>query len=492
MNLSFRQAKNIGIGLLLSILLTLGIFSYWTMERTVSRLSSHIENEDRMQLYADINSSLFELTDILYKFTRWEKDDLAMIPPLIKSVISKCKKLSEIDRNHSAEINHLIRNARILKMSAAAYAAELNLGYRSGSTLREMEKHFSDAAVAAIDQSERVMKKIHSESEEGNRALMLSTRKVQKVLGLIVCIGVLWGFIVAFFVSRGILRPINQLIRATSKIAGGDFEEKIPVTSSDEIGLLADSFNRMTEELNRSFAALHKESSERKRYENIVSTSSDLLSFIDKNYIYRALNRAYAEAFQKKYEDILGHSVSDVFGQELFENRIKPKIDICLNGETYQYQAWFDFPGWGKTFLDTVFHPYFGENGDVEGIVVCARNSTEYKKLEMQLVQSQKLESVGQLAAGIAHEINSPMQYVSDNTYFLKNKINRLFDVIEKHEELVEALRSGTVTDELVHEVESVRKEARLDYLKEELPDAIEQSLDMTLPLRTGPLFVLE
>ncbi|TWT34320.1 hybrid sensor histidine kinase/response regulator [Blastopirellula retiformator] len=98
-------------------------------------------------------------------------------------------------------------------------------------------------------------------------------------------------------------------------------------------------------------------------------------------------------------------------------------------------------------------------------------------KLQTELAQAQRLESVGQLAAGIAHEINTPTQYVGDNTIFLKDAFKDLNDTLTQCDELLKAARSGSLTPALMENVEQAWNNADIPYLRDEIPEAIEQTL---------------
>lgn len=128
-------------------------------------------------------------------------------------------------------------------------------------------------------------------------------------------------------------------------------------------------------------------------------------------------------------------------------------------------------------WLQTVKRPLIGDEG-VENIIGIATDLTERKILESQLRHSQKLESIGQLAAGIAHEINTPTQYVGDNTRFIRDAFDDIQTVLNEYGDFLEQAREDRVTKESIARVAGEIAKADLEYLTEEVPRAIQQSLE--------------
>ena len=121
-----------------------------------------------------------------------------------------------------------------------------------------------------------------------------------------------------------------------------------------------------------------------------------------------------------------------------------------------------------------VRHNEAGEFTGTQGTVV---DISHRKREETENVHSQKLEAIGSLAAGIAHEINTPIQYVTDNVRFLQDTFEDLEGVFDTGDSLLKAIRENRSAAEEGLGYGKAVEEADLDYLREEIPGAVSQSL---------------
>ncbi len=115
-----------------------------------------------------------------------------------------------------------------------------------------------------------------------------------------------------------------------------------------------------------------------------------------------------------------------------------------------------------------------------EGLLIIAaiRDITERLTLERELNQAQKLESVGRLASGIAHEINTPTQFVGDNVRFLSDSFSSIGRLLEQYQCLLAAAKTGQCPKALIDTCEAINREADMEYLLAEIPMALEQTVE--------------
>ncbi len=119
-----------------------------------------------------------------------------------------------------------------------------------------------------------------------------------------------------------------------------------------------------------------------RRFEYVVSSSTDMLALVDRDFVYLAANEAYLRAFGKTSNELIGQTVPRTVGQEFFDETIRPKAQRCLAGEEVRFQDWFEFPGSERKYMDIAYFPYVDAAGATQGFVMCGRDTTDRKQAE--------------------------------------------------------------------------------------------------------------
>lgn len=203
-----------------------------------------------------------------------------------------------------------------------------------------------------------------------------------------------------------------------------------------------------------------------------------VISDLEHRVLYR--NRAVQRKFSMTADSVAALAVAELFApgnEEVFR-----QMEECLvSGEEWRGKSTrTDEEGHIRTEQLSVF-PIRDDEEKIINYVAIRRDVTRETDLEKRLLQSQKSQSIGQLAAGIAHEINTPTQYVSDNVNFLGDSFESLAKILGQHRELVEQVRNGEPSnrlDEFVSRCAKAIEEEDIDFLQEEIPLSISQSAD--------------
>lgn len=188
-----------------------------------------------------------------------------------------------------------------------------------------------------------------------------------------------------------------------------------------------------------------------------------------------------------KAEEVLGIAAAEVAGSTLCADSVPwdwGKVSLGLERCRRELVSVriddiaFKRPDGKDGYLGMTVNAVVDGGGQCLGFTVMGADITERKALMSQLQQSQKLKSIGQLAAGIAHEINTPTQYVGDNTRFLQEAFEDLVLILNSYGRLLAAVKSGEVSDETIREIDGCLEEMDFGYLVQEIPAAIAHTLE--------------
>jgi diguanylate cyclase (GGDEF)-like protein/PAS domain S-box-containing protein len=118
--------------------------------------------------------------------------------------------------------------------------------------------------------------------------------------------------------------------------------------------------------------------------QNLVDKSRDLITLINRDYVYEVANEAYCRAIEKRREDIVGKSVSEVWGRERFESAIRAHLDACLDGREVEYVERFRF-GPFERHMHVTYSPYRADDGAITHVAVCSHDITHISQIESKL-----------------------------------------------------------------------------------------------------------
>lgn len=132
----------------------------------------------------------------------------------------------------------------------------------------------------------------------------------------------------------------------------------------------------------------------------------------------------------------------------------------------------------GSTFPAQFLISPLREEDRIRGAVVIFRDLSVERRMQSELLEARKLESIGHLAAGIAHEVNTPTQFVGDNLQFLKGAVGELAALLAAYRAAAEAGRGRPEFAETLAAADAARQVSDMDFLLAEIPQAIDQSLE--------------
>ncbi|MCX5908584.1 MAG: ATP-binding protein, partial [Deltaproteobacteria bacterium] len=217
--------------------------------------------------------------------------------------------------------------------------------------------------------------------------------------------------------------------------------------------------------------------------ENILNSMNEALAIIDvQDFRVVQANMAFFDLVGMEEEKVIGKKCYEITHDQTTpcdsQDHICPISETLKTGNPSTAEHVHYTKDGAKINVEVSSSPIRNEKGEIVQVVHLERNITEKRNLESQLSQAQKLEAIGQLAAGIAHEINTPTQYIGDNTKFFQDSFKDVSLLLDQYGSLLRALKESHPPDALIREVEATAGKIDLPYLSREIPRAIEQTLE--------------
>ncbi len=307
------------------------------------------------------------------------------------------------------------------------------------------------------------------------------------IITLLIIFGAIWF---GFYIARSLTGPINKLAQATRRVADGDLDFVLEKESDDEMGLLVDSFNRMTADIqasNRQLAEAHQAlqestmiSEQRRRYlETILENVAAGVIAINENNEITTINRFAEELLKIEAASFLGHDFHEVLGRPHVQIMVRFLDELNASGEHSIERHLRLTVRRGETLsLQVNITRMVDEQQQPIGYVIVFDNLTKLEK-------AQRLAAWQEVARRIAHEIKNPLTPIQLSAQRLRK---RYLDRITEDREVFDQCTRTVVkqVDEIKRLVSEFSDFARMPRVKKKPCDIVEMARDTLVLYQEG------
>jgi len=270
-----------------------------------------------------------------------------------------------------------------------------------------------------------------------------------------------------------------------------------------------------TEKVNRELIKLNeelaKEINERekarnilRKYEFIVNTSQELMALINKNYVYEAVNDYFCKVFELKREEVIGKTISQIWGEDIFENIIKPRVEDALKGISNSYNEWISLGKLGNRFVSSTYYPFYDLENNINEVVIIYHDITELKeysdklqdlnlnlermvqesvedirKKDQLIIHQSRLAAMGEMIGNIAHQWRQPLNSLA----LLIQNIKDAYDYNELSKEFMEKAEKQALKliEHMSHTIDDFRNFFKPD--KQKILFSVKESINRVLDI---------
>ncbi|MBI1910940.1 MAG: PAS domain S-box protein [Deltaproteobacteria bacterium] len=285
-------------------------------------------------------------------------------------------------------------------------------------------------------------------------------RNQEYALALLIVVTGFISLLVLYFV-RHIISNIRTLVKVSEEIAAGDYDIRIPISTHDEIGVLAESFKDMASKIKRRTSELEES---QKRLRSILDNMGNIVYLKDLEGRHIFVNSMFANLLEKRSEDIYGKTVFDIFPKEIAEELNSNDLKALESDRATEFEETIYLEDGLHTFLSIKF-PLKDMLGRKYAICGVSTDITALKKTEEALRHSQERL---QNAQKIAHIGNWELDIQTDYIY-MSDEVFRIFGRMETE---------FNTNEEFISSIHPMDREQIINAVKETLSSGTPLSID--------------
>jgi PAS domain S-box-containing protein len=357
------------------------------------------------------------------------RDDVARIRSLFKNAPKAVspfdKKLlddiqSDIDFIAQEMAVYLTKRGEMLQLLSAGQEIPRELNAELQAKQKKLSSRLETLLTSTQRQTRQAAKL--AEETENNSAVGVA---ILSLIALVIGVGIA-------ALAHFTLRPLGKLAAATNAVGRGEEPGQLPVSSQDEIGDLAREFEKMVlslkardlkiREKHDALAALTR------FHSDIIRSISTGLIVVGKNGVVRGANPAAVSLFGLDPKEVEGAPLASlslvVLLPKELQVQLREEINRALEGEFRNAMRALPYTFQQKEkLIDLRIVPFADAFGDIEGVLLLGEDATEEIKTKERLLQSERLATVGRMAAQVAHEIRNPLSSIGLNAELLEDDL---------------------------------------------------------------------
>ncbi len=242
-----------------------------------------------------------------------------------------------------------------------------------------------------------------------NQALKANVKKV--LLWTLIVIGVM-SAVLWLLLNRLVIHRLFDFLKHTSRVGRGELDAMVDESGADELAQLAHNFNQMTEDL-KEYIKIKEIKLQKEQLEKLVNSIDEGVLVVNREDRVVAANDAVSHLMGRPTEELVGKICGALFNEEEADNQYCLAEETFRTGTLHKTIRSFRNTKDEEIELEIYASPIKDSAGNVYQVVEVIRDITERKKLEAELIHSERLASLGLLASGISHEIKNPLASIT-------------------------------------------------------------------------------